>query len=113
MWPLPGDLQVRRRLLHRHNELLGSSWDALADARAATSRQWAEAAAACSRSIHILRVHYPADALPVAYQQLKCAALLRRAGEQEAAQELEAAAARALQLHFGPEYQEIRTSRLR
>ena len=97
------DRQVRRRLLHRHNELLGLTWDALSDGLAATGRRWGEAAAACSASLSILLEHYPADSLPVAYQQLKCAALFRRGGDQQRAGSLEAAAGRAMHLHFGDE----------
>ena len=93
--------QVRRRLLHCQNELLGYTEDALADALVASSRHWEKAAAACSRSIKILEMHYPAGSLTVANEQLKCAALLRNAGRLEEGALLEEQACHVVRLHFG------------
>lgn len=54
-----GPWQVRRGLLHSHNELIGFTENALADSMAANSKQWLEAADAYSRSINVLRAAYP------------------------------------------------------
>ena len=94
---------MRRRLLHVDNEVIGFTENALADSLAATSMQCLEAAAACSRSIAILRKGYPANSLPVAFQQIKHSFLLERAGKTEAAEQQMGEAQLVLTLHFGNE----------
>ena len=92
---------MRRRLLHSHNELIGFTENTLADSIAATSRQWLEAADACSRSIDVMRVAYPTNSIIVAFQQMKYSSLLRKAGKEEAAEKEMAEAHFVFTLHFG------------
>lgn len=96
-----GPWQVRRGLLHSHNELIGFTENALADSMAANSKQWLEAADAYSRSIDVMRAAYPANSITVAFQQMKYSSLLRKAGKEEAAEKQMAEAHFVFTLHFG------------
>ena len=95
-----GALQVRRAHLHPHNELLGATADALADALASGGR-FDEAAQQCSASLDVLSRLYPPDSTAVAHAKLKLAALLQPLHHDEQQAQLRREARTVWQLHHG------------
>ena len=94
--------QVRRRLLHPHNALLGATYDALATVLAHLQPpRWAAAVAACGRSVEILEAAYPLHSLVVAHQMQTHASMLQAAGDEDAADEIYHKTAHVFQLHYG------------
>lgn len=71
-------LQIRTRLLHPDNQLIGGTHDALARALHAARRPQEACRHLCA-SLAQLRRQYPPDSTAVAFQQLQLAALLRGA----------------------------------
>lgn len=72
-------LQIRRRHLHPHNELLGATADALADAFAAGG-DVSKAAEQCAVSLEVIARSYGPHSTAAAHCKLKLAGLLRQAG---------------------------------
>ena len=91
---------MRRRLLHPHNELLGATYNSLAEMLACVER-WVAAAAACGRSVEILEAAYPADSVVVAHQRQKHASMVMQAGDEATAVKLYHKVARVFTLHYG------------
>ena len=98
--------QIRRRLLHPSNELLGATADALADAYAAGG-SFAGAAEQCATSLAVMSHAYAADSTAVAHCKLKLARLLASEGSGgsghggERVRQLRAEVAAVLALHHG------------
>jgi len=100
--------QVRRRLLHPHNQLLGATYHGLARVLADLER-WVAAAAAFGRSVESMEATFPPNDLLVAQQHRQHAELLDKAVEPAAALRLRHRWARVLELHYGDpmmEYEE-------
>ena len=95
-----GALQVRRAHLHPHNELLGATADALADALAARGK-FDDAAQHCSASLDVLSRSYPPDSTAVAHAKLKLVALLQPLQRDEQQARLMREALAVLRLHHG------------
>ena len=83
-----------------HNQLLGATYDSLAEMLAYIER-WVAAAAACGRSVEILEAAYPADSVVVAHQRQKHASSVMQAGDEATAVKLYHDVARVLTLHYG------------
>ena len=92
--------QVRRRLLHAHNQLLGATHSSLSEMLSFVER-WSASAAACGRSVEILEAAYPPGSLVVALQEMKHASLIRQSGDHVTSERLMDKAARVLMLHYG------------
>ena len=99
---LPCPSQVRRRLLHPHNGLLGATYNALATVLANLQPpRWAAAAVAAGRSVEILEAAYPANSLVVAYQLQTHASMVQAAVSEDAGDQIYHKMAHILKLHYG------------
>ena len=94
--------QVRRRLLHTHNGLLGATYNGLATMLANLQPpRWAAAAAAAGRSVEILEAAYPPNSLVIAHQQQTQASMVQQAGDEDAGDQIYHKMAHVFKLHYG------------
>ena len=92
--------QVRRRLLHPHNQLLASTYNSLAVFLSAAER-WVTAAAAWGRFVEIMEAAFPPNSLVLAHQYMKHGSMLHQAVDPVPALRLQHKSARILELHYG------------
>ncbi len=94
--------QIRRKVLHPGNEVVGASEDAAGDACAEVC-DLAAAARHCSAAVRAVEGAYGAAGTAAAHQQLKLAALQRRCGNAGEGARLQDVALNTLTLHHGRE----------